>query len=102
MILEPGVPFHHLASFLKKFPQREAAPHARRLSSLRRLVLWGSEVSDHCMWDLECLSSLTALDLSLTRCAAPPVLPTLRHLSMIHCQLDVVGEDREALWLDMG
>lgn len=54
------------------------------------------------MRELEHLSGLTALDLSLTRCASPALLPMLCHLSMIHCQLDVVGKDREALWMDMG
>lgn len=73
-----------------------------RLSGLQHLVLWGSEVGDQGMRELEHLSQLTVLDLSLTQCSSPPLLPTLRHLSMVHCQLDVVGEDREALWLDMG
>ena len=75
---------------------------ARRLTGLQRLVLWGSELSDHCMWDLEKLTALTELDLSLSGCSSPPVLGTLRVLSMIHCQLDVVGEDRESAWLDRG
>lgn len=77
-------------------------PAPCRLTNLRRLELWGSEVSDQGMRELEHLSGLTALDLSLTRCASPPLLPMLCHLSMIQCQLDVVGEDREALWMDMG
>ncbi|GAB4817076.1 hypothetical protein N2152v2_004122 [Parachlorella kessleri] len=73
-----------------------------RLTGLQQLVLWGSDLSDHCMWDLERLTALTELDISLTKCSAPPVLGTLRVLSMIHCQLDVVGEDRESVWLDKG
>lgn len=73
-----------------------------RLTSLQRLELWGSEVTDEGVGELQSLSALTALDLSLTHCHCPPLLIALRALSMIKCSLDVRSEVQEALWLDMG
>lgn len=71
-----------------------------RLPRLQRLVLAGTAVGEDGMRGLEDLQQLTALDVSLTAVHSPPVLTTLRQLSMAHCCLGVAEDSaQEAIWL---
>ena len=71
-----------------------------RLPRLQRLVLAGTAVGEDGMRGLEDLQQLTALDVSLTAVHSPPVLTTLRQLSMAHCCLGAAEDSaQEAIWL---
>eukprot|EP00887_Chlorella_sp_A99_P001005 scaffold5.g1005.t1 len=73
-----------------------------RMTGLQRLVLWGSDVTDAGVAQLTTLNQLTSLDLSLTQAHAPPPLRSLRHITMIHCELDLQGEEAQERWLAHG
>lgn len=84
-------------------PTRDADCEAlAQLTGLRELSLWGSEVGDTGVAALSTLTRLTCLDLSLTAAHAPPPLPCLRRLAMIHCELDLADEGQRQSWLGGG
>jgi hypothetical protein len=70
------------------------------LPHLQRLVLAGAGVGEDGVRGLEDLQQLTALDASLTGVHSPPVLTTLRQLSVAHCCLGLAEDSaQEAIWL---
>lgn len=72
------------------------------LPHLQHLVLSSTGVGDEGMRGLEELQHLTSVDVSLTAVRSPPVLTTLRQLSMAHCCLGLdEGSASEAIWVHL-